>query len=81
MMEIVFTSVIVILTLGLWIWAIVNIVKSSFKDGAQKILWLVVVVLFPILGPIVYFQVGRKYTNRKSRKFNPSFNSVDKCKK
>ncbi|RLD42045.1 MAG: phospholipase [Bacteroidetes bacterium] len=76
-MEIVFISVLVILTLSLWIWAIVDIVKSSFKDRAQKILWILVVVLFPILGPIVYFQVGRNYTNRKSRKFNPSFNRVD----
>ena len=76
-MEIVFISVLVILTLSLWIWAIVDIVKSSFKDRAQKILWILVVVLFPILGSIVYFQVGRNYTNRKSRKFNPSFNRVD----
>ena len=76
-MEIIFASVLVILTFSLWIWAIIDIVKSSFKNPVQKTLWLLLVLLFPILGSIFYFQLGRKYTNRKPRRFQPNLKTVE----
>jgi len=76
-MEIIFVSVLVILTFSLWIWAIIDIVKSSSKNPVQKTLWLLLVLLFPILGSILYFQLGRKYTVRKHRGFQPNFNKAE----
>lgn len=38
--------------------AIVDIVKSS-KDTEKKILWVIAVVLLPVLGPLLYFLIGR----------------------
>ncbi len=61
------------LTLVLWIWAIVDILKSHFKEGNMKNVWLAFVILFPIIGSIIYFQFRRKIINRKSRKFEPNF--------
>ena len=37
---------------------IIDIVKSN-KDTERKILWIVAVVFLPILGPILYYVLGR----------------------
>ncbi len=75
-METLFILVLGILIMTLWVWAVIDIVKSEFKDTTQKVAWLVLVVLFPILGSIVYFQIGRKYTARRSIQFQPKFKSA-----
>jgi hypothetical protein len=37
---------------------IVDIVKSS-KDTEKKILWIIAVVFLPVLGPILYYVLGK----------------------
>ncbi len=39
------------------IWAILNIFQSSVAT-AQKLIWIVVVVLLPLLGLILWFFLG-----------------------
>lgn len=39
--------------------AIVDIIKSS-KDTGKKILWLLLVILLPVVGLILYFLLGKK---------------------
>ncbi len=46
-------------TLGLWIWAIVDVASHKFSSNNQLV-WILVVVLTGIVGAIVYFAVGRK---------------------
>ena len=41
------------------IWAIVNTVQSNAATG-KKVLWIVLVVLFPFVGPIVWYLLGPK---------------------
>ncbi|MBK7653013.1 MAG: PLDc_N domain-containing protein [Flammeovirgaceae bacterium] len=36
-----------------------EIIRSN-KDVEKKILWIIAVVFLPVLGPILYFIVGRK---------------------
>lgn len=38
---------------------ILDILKSS-KEMEKKILWTVAVIFLPVLGPILYFFIGRK---------------------
>ena len=38
---------------------ILEIFKSR-KDNEKKILWIVVVVFIPIVGPLLYLMIGRK---------------------
>ena len=38
---------------------IVDIIKSS-KDTEKKILWIIAVVFLPVLGPILYYVIGKK---------------------
>jgi hypothetical protein len=38
---------------------IIDIHKSN-KDSEKKILWIVAVVFLPVLGPILYYVMGKK---------------------
>jgi hypothetical protein len=46
--------------LALFIWALVDILKSEFKDSNNRIIWLLVVLLLPMIGAVIYLTVGRK---------------------
>ena len=46
-----------ILWFVLWIVAIVDCVKSS---NPNKVVWIIVIILLPFLGSMLYFILGRK---------------------
>ena len=48
-----------IVSLILMIVALVDILKGNFR-GDNKIVWILVVILLPFLGSILYFLIGRK---------------------
>ncbi len=39
------------------VWAIINILQSS-ADSGKKLLWIVVVILLPLLGLILWWFMG-----------------------
>ena len=39
------------------VWAIINIVQSGVSTGS-KVIWIVVILLLPLLGLIVWFFAG-----------------------
>jgi hypothetical protein len=39
------------------VWAIINIVQSKASDGT-KVLWVVIVILLPLIGLILWFLLG-----------------------
>jgi len=39
----------------LWVWMIVDCAKRNFRDGNEKIMWLVIIVLGSWVGAIVYY--------------------------
>ncbi len=41
------------------IWAIIKVAKSS-AGGLAKVLWILVLLLFPLLGLIIWFLLGPK---------------------
>jgi phospholipase D-like protein len=49
-----------VLTLVLFVWALVDILSSP-RDGMGKLIWIVVVLVLPLLGPILYYFIGRKH--------------------
>jgi len=53
------TGILGLIILVLDILAIVDIVKSA-KAGGQKALWIVLILILPIIGLILYYLVGRK---------------------
>ena len=38
---------------------IVDILKSN-KDTEKKVLWIIAVVFLPVLGPLLYYFLGKK---------------------
>jgi len=52
--------ILAIIALLLPIIALIDIVKNDFS-GANKVIWVVVVLFLPILGSILYFLIGRNH--------------------
>ena len=46
-----------ILAVVLAIAAIVSLLGNPDLDGGARVMWILIIVLFPILGPCVYFAV------------------------
>ena len=46
--------------IGFWLAALLDIFRHSFRRHDQKALWVLVVLLFPIVGTLIYFFLGRK---------------------
>ena len=49
-----------LLCLALWIWALVDIINSRFREESSKIVWCLLVIFLPFLGTILYFVIGRE---------------------
>lgn len=43
----------------LWIWALVDIIKSKFQEDLMQVVWLLVVFFLPFLGVLLYLLIGR----------------------
>ncbi|MEC7755847.1 MULTISPECIES: PLDc N-terminal domain-containing protein [Roseivirga] len=39
--------------------ALVDILRSDFEPSQNKLIWVIVVILLPILGSILYLIIGR----------------------
>jgi len=55
------SSVLGLVILVLDILAIVNCVQSSMETG-KKVLWIVLILILPLIGLILYYLVGRGKT-------------------
>ena len=64
-LEFLIVSVIPLLLLGIYIYILIDILKSEF-DGANKLIWLIVVFVLPFAGAILYYFIGRKQKIQKS---------------
>ncbi len=46
---------------ALWLWALIDVIRRQFPPGSSdKILWIIVILLVPLIGPILYLIVGRQ---------------------
>jgi hypothetical protein len=52
-------SVVSILSLILFIWALIDILRAH-RDGMWKLIWVLVCLVLPVIGPILYYFIGRK---------------------
>lgn len=49
----------IILELALMITAVVSVAKSTTFRFGNKPMWLVIVIIFQIIGPVIYFVFGK----------------------
>ncbi|MGM0496663.1 MAG: PLDc N-terminal domain-containing protein [Bacteroidota bacterium] len=57
--------VLIVLSLILWIWALIDIAGLRFKAPVMKTLWVFAILLFPVLAPLFYFQLKKKFVVEK----------------
>ena len=56
----VFWTIFLLLVVLLPIIALFSLLKSIFKDSTTKLIWVLVILLVPVAGPILYFFIGRR---------------------
>jgi len=47
-----------------WVWVLIDCLEKDFKDGNEKIVWVLVVILLHVLGALLYYlvvKVGHYY--------------------
>lgn len=50
---------IILLVLGLWVYSLSDIIRNQFHNNA-KVIWLLVVLFLPMVGPALYLLMGRR---------------------
>jgi uncharacterized membrane protein len=53
-------SILSVISLVLTVIALVNVLRSEFKDSTSKLIWVAVILFMPLIGSILYLQIGRK---------------------
>ena len=43
--------------LAIWVYAVIQIFNSSANDG-EKVLWIIIVAVLPLVGVIVWYLMG-----------------------
>lgn len=64
-------SIVVFLLFGilytiLWIYCLVDILRSEFKDPNMKLIWIVILLFAQGIGPIIYLILGKNTKNSYS---------------
>ena len=56
----------VVLQLVLLVSALVSLLRKPYTSGNDKVLWLAVIILINIIGPIIYFAIGSAKLDEKA---------------
>jgi hypothetical protein len=59
---------VVLFFVGLIVYSLIDILGGNFRDSTTKLIWLLVVLLMPLLGSVLYFAIGRNQKIRKPNK-------------
>lgn len=62
-----------ILAATLWIIAIRDVIKYRFIFLSFNLVWLAIIILFPIFGAIAYFVFGKNLVASRQKRFSPNF--------
>ncbi|MBD0726177.1 hypothetical protein B6A10_13435 [Flavobacterium sp. L1I52] len=54
-----FWQIIIFLSLGLWIYCLIDILKNKFLHN-DKLIWILVVLLVPFIGSLLYLFIGKR---------------------
>jgi len=59
---------IALLEIGLMIWALVDVIRRDYVRGNNKVVWILVIVIINIIGPIIYLLLGRSDGSKEMEK-------------
>ncbi|WP_297337339.1 PLD nuclease N-terminal domain-containing protein [Algoriphagus sp.] len=43
----------------LWLYCLIDILRSDFKDPTMKLIWILIILFAQVLGPIAYLIIGK----------------------
>ncbi len=66
-----------ILVVLVWIFTIIDIARSRFVNPFLNTVFLIIVIIFPLIGLVLYLYFRNKLVTKNKRKFQPNF---DRCK-
>ena len=49
-----------LIQVGLIVWALVDLAKRESVKGGSKVIWVLVILIFEFIGPILYLAWGRE---------------------
>ncbi len=49
-----------------WIYAIVDLFRSEFRDRNQKLIWAMFLIFIPFIGTFMYLSMSRRLKVRKT---------------
>lgn len=49
-----------LLAVGLWLYALIDVLRGQFRTETDKIIWVLVVIFLQALGAIIYLLIGKK---------------------
>lgn len=52
--------IVIIIPLIFWLWALIDLLRSNFRDSSTKIVWLIAIIFVPFLGALLYLLIGRR---------------------
>jgi len=56
--------------MALLIAALISLVKKPSTDNGKKIMWVLIIVLIDIIGPILYFAIGSNQLDERGGNYN-----------
>ena len=51
-------QLLMLFSIGLWVYCLIDILKNRFEQN-DKLIWLLVVLLVPFLGSLLYLFIGK----------------------
>jgi hypothetical protein len=54
-----FGSIIGLLTFAFWLWMLIDCLTNQGIEGSEKVAWVLVVILLPFIGSLIYLFIGR----------------------
>ena len=58
-------AVLGLLSIGLFLAALIRLLLTKYMDSNTKLIWTLIILLVPTIGPILFFAMGRKGGNEK----------------
>jgi len=57
--------ILLLITFTLWLWALIDCLQSDFNNN-NKLVWVILIILVPLLGAILYLAIGRNQMVKKN---------------
>ena len=42
-----------------WLWMLIHAISNKGLEGAEKVVWVLVIIFLPFLGSVLYFFIGK----------------------